>query len=277
MDEHYQTLGVSKDATPEDIKKAYRKLASLHHPDKGGDTAKFQEIQSAYEVLGDPEKRQQYDNPNPFHNNFQSGNGGVPPGFEDLFRHFGFGDFQAGFNRRPPPRNVTLNLQTFVTLEEAFTGKDLVATIQLPSGRDQIVNVKIPAGVSDNTTLKLRGIGDDSVPGAPRGDVHLSVNVQLSSEFDRNGADLIKTIDICALDAILGTEYVVRTIDKKDLSVTIPAGTQPNTTLAIQGHGMPNMHDPRFKGRLLLKINIIIPSSITAEQKYLITQARKLK
>ena len=274
MDEHYQTLGVPKNATPDDIKKAYRRLASQHHPDKGGDTAKFQEIQSAYEILGDPEKRQQYDNPNPFHNNFHGGNSGVPPGFEDLFRHFGFGDFQGGFNRGPARRNVTLNLNTFVTLEEAFTGKELVATIQLPSGKDQIVNVKIPAGVVDGTTLRLRGIGDDSVPNAARGDIHLVVSVQRSAQFEVNGADLIKTIDISALDAILGSEYVINTIDGKALNVTIPAGTQPNTTLALQGHGMPNMHDARFRGRMLLKINVVIPTNLTEEQKDLIRQAK---
>lgn len=274
MDEHYQTLGVPKNATPDDIKKAYRKLASQHHPDKGGDTAKFQEIQSAYEVLGDPEKRQQYDNPNLFHNNFQGGNGGVPPGFEDIFRHFGFGDFQSGFNRGPPRRNVTLNLNTFVTLEEAFTGKELVATIQLPSGRDQIVNVKIPAGVVDGTTLRLRGIGDDSVPNTARGDIHLVVSVQRSAQFEVNGADLIKTINISALDAILGSEYVINTIDGKALNVTIPAGTQPNTTLALQGHGMPNMHDARFRGRMLLKINVTIPTDLSDAQKDLIRQAK---
>jgi len=268
----YTTLGVGRNATDEDIKRAYRKLAATHHPDKGGDTAKFQEVQQAYETLSDPQKRQQHDNPqqpNNFH--FHTGNMG---GFEDMFNAFGFGDMFGQRNHARPQRNVTLNLHTSVSLEEAFDGKELVATVQLPSGREQIINVKIPPGVMDGTTLRLREIGDDRIPGIPRGDIHLTVMVQPSSLFERQGDDLIKNIDISALDAILGIEQVITTIDYKSLNVTIPAGTQPNTTLALQGQGMPNMHDNRFRGRLLLKINVVIPTDLTEEQKEFIRSAR---
>jgi molecular chaperone DnaJ len=98
--------------------------------------------------------------------------------------------------------------------------------------------------------------------------------VQPSGLFERQGDDLVKTIDISALDAILGIEQVITTIDHKSLNVTIPAGTQPNTTLALQGQGMPNMHDNRFRGRLLLKINITIPTDLTDAQKEFIRSAR---
>ena len=272
----YTTLGVERHATDEDIKRAYRKLAATHHPDKGGDTAKFQEVQQAYETLSDPQKRQQHDNPqqpNNFH--FHTGNmGGVPPGFEDMFSAFGFGDIFGQRNHSRAQRNMTLNLHTAVSLEEAFAGKELVATVQLPSGREQIINVKIPPGVLDGTALRLREIGDDRIPGIPRGDIHLTVTVQPSSLFERQGDDLVKTIDISALDAILGIEQVITTIDRKSLSVTIPAGTQPNTILALQGQGMPNMHDNRFRGRLLLRINITIPNDLTDAQKEFIRLAR---
>jgi len=168
--DHYSTLGVDKNAGSDEIKRAYRKLASQHHPDKGGDKAKFQEIQAAYDTLSNPDKRAQYDNPQP---QFHGGGGfnGAPPGFEDIFAQmFGGGQHPFGnmFRQQQAPRNRTLNIQTSITLEDAFHGKDLIATLGLPSGRDQTIEVKIPAGIGDGTTLRLAGMGDDSVPNTPR-------------------------------------------------------------------------------------------------------------
>jgi curved DNA-binding protein len=273
MDDHYQTLGVSRTATQEEIKKAFRKLASQHHPDKGGDTATFQKIQAAYDTLGDAAKRADYDNPQPQFNGGQfNGNFG---GFEDILRNFGqFGDIFGHRQQFHQQRNRTLNLQTAVTLEEAFTGKELVANIQLPSGREQIINVKIPPGVNDGTVLRLREIGDDTYPNVTRGDVHLSVTVMPHSVFLRQGDDLVKEIEVNALDAILGTNVTVDTIDGKTLNITIKEGTQPGTILSAQGYGMPNMHNNNFKGRLLLPIKVIIPINLTNNQKTLIKQAR---
>lgn len=273
MTDHYTTLGVNKQATPDEIKKAYRKLASQHHPDKGGNKEKFQEIQSAYSILSDEQQRAEYDNPQPQWNHNTAGFGG----FEDILRNFhGFGDIFGQTHQRPhqPQRNRTLNLQTAVTLEDAFFGKELVANIQLPSGREQIINVKIPAGVNDGTVLRLRAIGDDSYSNMPRGDVHLSVSVVQHDVFTRQGDDLIKEISVNALDAILGTNITVDTIDGKLLNITIKEGTQPGTILGAGGYGMPNMHDNNVKGRLLLPINITIPTNLTDDQKTLIKQAR---
>lgn len=274
MDDHYTTLGVGKTATQDEIKTAYRKLASKHHPDRGGDTAVFQKIQAAYDVLSNAEKRAAYDNPQSQEFNF---NGGMPPGFEDIFQAFnmnGFGDIFGHRRYHQPQRNRTLNLQTTITLAEAFTGKELVATIKLPSGKEQVVSVKIPAGVTDGTTLRLQGMGDDTFPNLPRGDVHLTVTVIPDSKFERQGDDLITEVDIDAFDAILGTDVNIETIDGKTLTVTIKPGTQPGSMLGAQGYGMPNMHDNKFKGRLLLKIKVTIPSLLTEEQKQLIRQAR---
>ena len=187
--DYYNILGVSKQAGADEIKKAYRKLASQHHPDKGGDTKKFQEVEEAYRTLSDPEKRQQYDNPQP---QFGGGGfgGGVPPGFEDIFSAFGGGPFGDMFGRRQQPqRNKTLNMQTNVSLEEAFSGKNLMATVVLPSGKEQLIDVKIPAGIQDGVTLRLSGMGDDSIPNIPRGDIHLTVHVQPHSTFIRQGDD----------------------------------------------------------------------------------------
>lgn len=277
MDDHYQTLGVSKTATPDEIKSAYRKLASKHHPDKGGDTAQFQKIQAAYENLGDADKRAAYDNPSQFGGNSSWHESGVPQGFEDMLRSFGGGAFGDVFGnrRQQPQRNHTLNLQTTISLEDAFHGKELIANIQLPSGKEQVVNVKIPAGIIDHTALRLKELGDDSIKDQPRGDIHLTVTIMPHAVFERHGDDLIKTINVPALDAILGTDIEVQTIDNKTLNVTIQPGTQPGATLGAQGYGMPNMHDSRFRGRLLFRINIIIPTELTDQQKDLIRQASK--
>jgi len=272
--DHYTTLGVDRNASPEDIKRAYRKLAGQHHPDKGGDTAKFQQIEEAYRTLSDDGKRQQYDNPAPqgFHQQ-----GGMPPGFEDIFSHMFGGngspfDHMFGGRRPQPVRNRTLNLQTQILLEEAFHGKELLATIQLPSGREQILQVKIPPGVSDGTTLRLAGMGDDSIGNMPRGDIHLSVHVLPHNIYQRQGDDLVRNLPINCLDAIVGKTLQFDTIDSKTLEIEIAPGTQHGQTLAVQGYGMPNMSNFYMRGRLLLNINITVPTNLTDEQKILINQ-----
>jgi DnaJ-class molecular chaperone len=274
MTDHYNTLGVSKTASPDEIKKAYRKLASQHHPDKGGNKEKFQEIQSAYSVLSDEQKRAEYDNPKP---QFGGGfNDGVPPGFEDIFgQMFGGGrsPFGDAFGRgRGRPLNRTLSVQTDITLEEAFFGKELIATIQLPSGKDQVLEVKIPAGIRDGTSLKLSNMGDDSVASAPRGDILLTIRIIPHSIYQRNGDDLIRSLSISCFEAMLGCIKHFDTLDGKTLEINIPTGIQHGQLMNVHGHGMPRMEDPRMKGRLLLSINITIPTNLTDSQKNTIRQ-----
>ena len=260
--DHYQTLGVDRNASQDDIKKAYRKMASQHHPDKGGDTEKFQEIQAAYATLSDENKRAEYDNPQPQHFH-HTGFSNVPPGFEDIFAQFGM------FRRPPTPQNRNLNVQTTITLEDAFTGKDLIANITLPSGREQVVEVKIPAGVQDGTVLRLAQMGDDSIPNAPRGDLHLTINLAPHEKFQRQGDDLIYVLDVTSIDAMLGVKFHLTTFDNKTLEITINPGTQHGQILAVAGHGMPKMSDNRFKGRLLVSVNIIIPVLTEYQRKIL--------
>ena len=272
--DHYQTLGVTRESSPDEIKRAYRKLASQHHPDKGGDTKKFQEIQTAYDTLSDPEKKAQYDNPQPQFGGpggFHFNQGGMPGGFEDIISQMfgGGGNPFSGFNQRVP-RNRTFNIQTTITLEEAFHGKDLIATIGLPTGREQLVEVKIPAGVQDGVVLRLAQMGDDSVPNMPRGDIHLTVSVAQHTKFQRQGDDLITSVDITCIDAMIGKKVFVETIDNKTLELTITPGTQHGQLMAAAGYGMPKMNDNRFKGRMLVAINIVIPRDLTDEQKQIL-------
>lgn len=243
-------------------------MASQHHPDKGGDTAKFQQIEEAYRVLGDDQKRAEYDQPPPQFNDpfapFMN-----QSGFDSIFRSFGFGDI---FGRQQQVRNRTLNLQTTISLEEAFHGKELIANLVLPSGKEQVINVKIPAGIQNGTILRLAGMGEDTVPNAPRGDIHLTVNVGPSALFERQNDDLIQEIGLYVWSLVLGERVNIKTIEGKELELNVPAGTQHGDTFSIPGHGMPNMHDNRLKGRLLIKIKSIVPNNLTEDQKNKIRQ-----
>lgn len=271
--DYYNILGVSKTASQDEIKKSYRKLASQHHPDKGGDKEKFQEIQAAYAVLSDEHKRAEYDNPVSQFNFSGRNSAGPPPEFSDIFSQAFGGNFGDLFGRgRGRPSNRTLSVQTDITLEEAFFGKELIATIQLPSGKDQVLEVKIPAGIRDGTALKLSNMGDESVPTAPRGDILLTVRIIPHSVYQRNVDDLIRSLPITCFEAIVGCVKHFDTIDGKTLEINIPAGIQHGQLMKVHGHGMPRMEDPRMRGRLLLSINITIPTNLTDIQKNTIRQ-----
>lgn len=254
MEDYYSILGIDRSASPEDIKQAYRKLASKYHPDRGGDTKKFQDIQAAYDTLGDPAKKAAYDNPKPAFNESFFDAGGIPPEFQDFFNHFNFNPF----GRSQTPRNRTLNIQTSISLEEAYNGRDLVASLTLPNGKERLLEIKIPAGIQDGSVLRLPNMGDDTVANAPRGDIMLTVNVRPHPVFRRQGDDLIQTVNINCIEAMTGKTIYVNSINGKTIEVKIPAGIQNNQVLAIAAHGMPNMADNRFRGRLLLDVNITI-------------------
>lgn len=268
MSEYYNILGVAKTATQDEIKKAYRKLASKHHPDKGGDTATFQKIQTAYDTLSDDQKRREYDNPQPQFR-FDTGNMG---GFEDIFSQFGFGPM--GRQRQQPRQNRHVNIQTRVTLKEVLYGKEVIGSIQLPSGREQNIQLKIPKGVKTGDSIRYQGMGDDSVPNLPRGDLIVQIIELPDRTFRREGANLFVEYTITAFDAMLGTSILVDTIADSQLDITVPAGIQNGQMINCKGHGVPT-DDRGHRGALFVRINIKTPAVGDEEDKQILEKLRE--
>lgn len=269
MSEYYNTLGVAKTASQDEIKKAYRKLASKHHPDKGGDTATFQKIQTAYDTLSDEQKRREYDNPQPQYR-FDTGNMG---GFEDLFRQFDFGG--GGFRQRQQPRqNRHINIQTRVTLKEVLNGKEVIGSIQLPSGREQNIQLKIPKGVKTGDSIRYQGMGDDTVPNLPRGDLIVQIVELPDRIFKRDGTNLYVERTITAFDAMLGTSILVDTVADSQLDISVPPGIQSGQMINCKGHGVPS-DDRGIRGSMFVKINVATPVVADSEDRAMLEKLRE--
>ena len=279
---HYQTLGVAEDASPEDIKKAYRKLASQHHPDKGGDTARFQEIQVAYDTLADADRRQRYDherqNPGGVRFNFNGQDMTGHPDVENIFRNFGFhfgGDPFAQFRQQQqqPRKNRDLQIEISIPLIETLSEQTKTISIQTTNGTRETVEVKIPRGVQGRTTIQYPGLGDNFFNTLPRGDLRVTVVVQPNPKFETNGLDLVTTLDVDCLTAMAGGEREITGLDGKTFQVTIPSGAQPNMGFRIREQGLWQMNS-LTRGNLIVKINITVPGNLTADQIALVNQIR---
>lgn len=263
MTDYYQTLGVDKNSSPEDIKKAYRKLANKHHPDKGGDQAKFKDISVAYETLSDPQRKAEYDmqqqmGDRQFH--FRTGGGSGFDQFQDIFGS-GFGGFGQGhpfFNRRQQ-RNKDLNIQCKISLLDSFTGKQLEANYTLPSGRQQTIVIGIPEGVSTGETIRYTGLGDDSISGMPRGNLNVTLVVLPDADFQRVNDDLYTHVFINPIEAIIGCRKKVKTITGQEMELDIRPGVEHGTEFASAGRGFTNPHNKR-KGRFVSVVKIRTPA-----------------
>jgi len=266
----YETLGVPKGASEAEIKKAYRKLAGQHHPDKGGDTAKFQEIQSAYETLSDPQKRAQHDNPSPFssfdngqgnHFEFHFGGGGPQDIFEQFFRQGGhpFGGPNP-FNQRQhqPRRNKDLRVQLNINISETLVQQRKTISVQTTKGDRYNVDVDIPRGVTPGTTIKYSNMGDNMFDSLTRGDLYVIINVNNDSNCEVHGINLVKRIQVDAIDAMLGTEAIVHGLDGRDFAVKIPQGCQHDMKFGLQGQGLYQMNT-NVRGDLVVVVEVVVP------------------
>jgi curved DNA-binding protein len=264
MTDYYQTLGVSENASPDEIKKAYRSLANKHHPDKGGDQAKFKDISVANDILSDPQKRAEYDQQRMYGGGPQVRFTSGDP-FSDIFGHtnpFGqaspFGDI-FGHMRGRQSRNRDLNIQCQVTLLDSFQGKQLEANYRLPSGRTQTVVINVPPGISHGETIRYQGLGDDTIPNAPRGNLNVTVIVLPDSNFRREGDDLYTTVNISPIEAMIGCKKVVRYLTGENKEIDIRPGVETGIEYASAGFGFSNPHSG-MKGRFVIVVNIRTPS-----------------
>jgi curved DNA-binding protein len=275
--DYYSTLGVQRNASPDEIKSAYRKMAMKHHPDRGGDEATFKKISEAYDVLSDPQKKQIVDmggdpngqphhhgggfNQGPFEFHFGSGN------FNDIFGNFGFG------GQRQMQRNKTINIGVDVTLEEVLTGKTLDAEISMPGGKTKLININIPPGINEGQQIRYSGMGDNSIPHLQPGDLIVNIRIMNHPEFRREGDSLVVEKQISVWDAILGCKLEILTLNGKNLEISIPAGTQSDTVLSCRNEGLPNMRS-QARGNLLIKIRVTIPRNISSQQRSAIEQLK---
>lgn len=308
--DYYKTLGVSKNASQEEIKKQYKKLILKYHPDKNPGDAdaenKFKEVSEAYEVLSDPEKRQKFDNLGSSWNNFRqrgrstedfdwsdwftqqhqrrqqsktgSGDfgdmfgGGGSGGMSDFFEKiFGGGFSGRSTYRQTPKRGKDYHTEITISLEQAFKGTTVVLGVET-----QKIEVKIRPGITDSQTLKISKKGYPGTNGGPRGDMILKVNVKEHKHVERKGDDLYVDVPIDLYKAVLGGETQLNTFSGK-INMKIQPETQQGKTVKLSGQGMPKYNVPAQRGDLFVKFIVKIPKNLTDKEKELFTELKKLR
>jgi curved DNA-binding protein len=265
MTDYYQILGVAENASPDEIKKAYRKLANQHHPDKGGDQAKFKDISVAYDTLSNAQKKAEYDQQRQFGNgqqfHFNTGAGGFDP-FSQMFGGgHPFADIFGRAHGHQMRRNRDLNIQCTITLLDSFQGKQLEAQYHLPSGKSQTVVINVPAGIEHGSTIRYNGLGDDSVAGLQRGDLNVTILVMPDRKFERRGDDLYTTIEVSPIEAMIGCRKSIKTITGASMDLDLRPGVDTGTEFASAGNGFPNVNTGR-KGRFVSVVKIVVPTVI---------------
>ncbi|WP_174266602.1 DnaJ C-terminal domain-containing protein [Pseudarthrobacter phenanthrenivorans] len=285
----YKILGVAKDASDADIKKAYRKLARQHHPDTNAGNAasekKFKDISEAYSVLSDPDERQQYDairamgggarfapggagaanggfedlfgglftgNTGRHAGGFNPSSGGIPPEFADLFGG-GFG--QTGF-QRAPSKGADRTASTSISFAGAIRG----TTIGLREPSGEVIDVRVPAGIKDGQKIRVRGKGQPGPAG--NGDLVVSVSVQPHQFYTRDGDNLRIHVPVTFPEAALGADIEVPTIEGEKVRVRVPAGTPSGRTLRVKGKGVKTS---KGTGDLLVTIDVAVPKNLNKE------------
>lgn len=255
--DYYNILGVSKNASQDELKKAFKAKSMQYHPDRGGDEEKFKQVNEAYQTLKDPVKRTQYDNPQPSqhaynqrqHFNFN------PGAFEDLFAQFGV---DIGNPHTRQARNKDVKITYTINFEDLFTGKGVNIQYNLPSGRQEHLDATIPPGVKGGDTVRFAGFGDDSIKQLPRGNLLVKVQVRGHKHWQRDGDNILATKAVSIFDLVLGTSVEIHTPNGGRFNLNVPKGTRPGTIFSISGQGIPNANT-RKPGNAHVKIEGIVP------------------
>ncbi len=311
--DYYQTLGVDRNATEKEIKRAFRRLARQHHPDVNPSDPqseeRFKEINEAYEVLSDSEKRRKYDQlgadwqrwqrtggqPGDFDwtrwTSARPGEGvhvryGTPEDLQDLFGSASpFSDFFSqifggmegvptggGFRYQArPQRGQDFEQRIEITLQEAYHG-----TTRVLQKDSQRLEVKIPAGARTGTRVRMRGEGSAGIGGGAAGDLYLRVTVLPDPRFERKGDDLHTTVNVDLYTMILGGEVRVPTMTR-EVVLSIPAGTENGRTFRLRGKGMPRLRQPEQHGDLYASVQVQLPVQLTAREMELFDELRQIK
>ncbi len=303
--DYYRDLGVGKTATPAEIKRAYRSLANKYHPDKAkGNKAaedKFKDINEANEVLSDPVKRKKYDQFGADWKHYEEA-GAQPGGFdwskyansrggqthrtsarepdtafsgegvEDLFEMlFGQQSGQSRARRGMVIKGEDLSTETILSLEEAYHG-----TTRLIQLNGQKIKVTIKPGVMDQQMLRIEGKGGSGSSGGPNGDLYLTVKVAPHPEYERNGNDLNRQLQVALYTALLGGKVRTKTL-KGSVSVNIPKGTPNGKKLSLRGLGMPVYAKKNEFGNLLVKVDVVLPENLNEKEVEMIKELAALR
>jgi curved DNA-binding protein len=305
--DYYKTLGVSRDASPEEIKKAYRKLAVKYHPDKAkGDKKQaeenFKKVSEAYAVLSNPEKRQEFDqygaqgfrakfsqedifrgfNFNDLHdlgvsdNIFSrlfGGRGGARGGPRSRSRVFRYGDPEDFAAQAQPLKGEDLQAEMPITLHEVAFGTEKILTFSR-NGQTEKVSVKIPPGTLPGKKLRVAGKGRTSPQGGAPGDLYVKLREVEHPVFKREGNDLYVDRRIRLTEAVLGTKVTVPTLDGKTMSLKVPPGTQSHTKMRLKNYGLPHPNG-KTRGDQFVRIIVETPANLSKKQKTILEELAK--
>ena len=289
MKDYYKILGVNKDASEEEIKKAFRKLAHAHHPDKsGGDEAKFKEASEAYSVLSDKKKRAQYDafgSAGPGAGGFQGGFNPQDFGFD--FSGFGNAGFEAGdlgdilssiFGGRRVRRGRDIAVDIELSFHDSIFGAERKVVINSKFVKQKEVSIRVPSGIDDGQMIRLTSQGELLEGGVP-GDLYVKVHVRKHPYLRKEGFNLIMDMEVKLSEALLGTEKVVATLDG-EITLKIPTGTKHGTILRVKGKGVPHQAlqagQNKSRGDLYIRVLVQIPDKLSKEAKKAVEELKKL-
>lgn len=285
MKDYYKILGVEKNASEEEIKKAFRKLAHAYHPDKkGGDEAKFKEASEAYAVLSDKQKRAQYDNfGSAGAGGFRGGAGFDPSGFGFDFSNFQQAGFDAGdlgdilssiFGGRRVRRGRDVAVDIELSFQESIFGTERKVVINSKFVKQKEVSITVPPGIDSGQMIRLSGMGEILEGGVP-GDLYVKVHVRRHPHLRKEGYNLVMDLEVKLSEALLGTEKMIGTLDG-ELTLKVPAGTKHGTILRVKGKGVPHSIGSSARGDLYVRVFVAIPDKLSKEQKKHVEELKKL-